>query len=531
MASETLFMGNSFLADEDWYRELAESLPKELPAFLLRQRWYGAKARRLRSAELADAIPVHGTDLEGVVLVVRLVYADGPEGIYVIPALCEGSSNNSKANDSAWLRAATSSGVVLAFADALRDERFLKLLLGAFATESVFEGHQGSLRALQTTAYSRLAPASGDGLRPKVVRAEQSNSSIIYGDKLILKFFRRIEEGQNPDLEVGTFLTEKARFANIPQLAGSLEYRTRDGRTMAQGILQAFVANEGDAWSYTTKCVKEFYAGVGERSLAVVGDNGARRLAEPYLREAGLLGKRTAELHLALAPDGAAVDFAPEPFTMEFQRSMERLAEELTSQVFGVLRDKIAELPAEWRGRAEGISQREAEIVERFRGSLRSPIHGMRTRIHGDYHLGQVLYTGSDFVIIDFEGEPARPLAERRLKRLPLQDVAGMMRSFHYAVFAPLLGAVGGERMAAEKLTRMIEWAELWNRWVAARFLENYFAAVGRASFLPYSEEERQKLLQVHLLEKAVYELGYELNNRPLWVGIPLAGILGLLEG
>jgi maltose alpha-D-glucosyltransferase/alpha-amylase len=161
---------------------------------------------------------------------------------------------------------------------------------------------------------------------------------------------------------------------------------------------------------------------------------------------------------------------------------------------------------------------------------LSQPIHATRTRIHGDYHLGQVLYTGSDFVIIDFEGEPARPLAERRIKRSPLQDVAGMLRSFHYAAFAPLLTSVGEKTMPSEEAGRLSPWAESWNSWVADRFLASYFDIAGAASYLPRSREETQNLLELHLLEKAVYELGYELNNRPSWVGIPLQGISKLLS-
>jgi maltose alpha-D-glucosyltransferase/alpha-amylase len=151
----------------------------------------------------------------------------------------------------------------------------------------------------------------------------------------------------------------------------------------------------------------------------------------------------------------------------------------------------------------------------------------MRTRIHGDYHLGQVLRTGSDFIIIDFEGEPARPIAERRVKRSPLQDVAGMLRSFHYAAFAPLLGE---KKMRAEDAGKMSVWAESWNAWVAGRYLGTYFETAGAAAYLPQRQEEVQIVLELHLLEKAIYELGYELNNRPTWVGIPLQGISKLLS-
>jgi maltose alpha-D-glucosyltransferase/alpha-amylase len=195
--------------------------------------------------------------------------------------------------------------------------------------------------------------------------------------------------------------------------------------------------------------------------------------------------------------------------------------------VFVLLRDKVSTLPEEWREKAENLAAREQEIAGRFHAALSKPIHAMRTRIHGDYHLGQVLRTESDFIIIDFEGEPARPIAERRIKRSPLQDVAGMLRSFHYAAFAPLLGE---NKMRAEDARKMSVWAESWNAWVADRYLRKYFETAGAASYLPQSREETQGVQELHLLEKAIYELGYELNNRPTWVGIPLQGISKLLS-
>jgi maltose alpha-D-glucosyltransferase/alpha-amylase len=228
-----------------------------------------------------------------------------------------------------------------------------------------------------------------------------------------------------------------------------------------------------------------------------------------------------------LASESRDPAFVPEPFTMEFQRSLEQSIIGLMARVFALLRDKASSLPEDWREKAASLAAREPEIASRFHAALSQPIHAMRTRIHGDYHLGQVLRTRSDFVIIDFEGEPARSIAERRIKRSPLQDVAGMLRSFHYAAFAPLLGE---DKMPAEDVQKMSIWAESWNTWVADRYLVRYFATAGAASYLPQSQKDTQTLLQLHLLEKAIYELGYELNNRPTWVGIPLQGISKLLS-
>jgi maltose alpha-D-glucosyltransferase/alpha-amylase len=248
------------------------------------------------------------------------------------------------------------------------------------------------------------------------------------------------------------------------------------------------------------------------------------------LESVGLLAKRTAELHLALVSDSSDPDFTPELFDANFQRSFENSLLELTERIFAQLRQTKNRLPEATSLKAQEILSSEQHITRRFRSALGNPIHALRTRIHGDYHLGQVLYTGSDFVIIDFEGEPARPLSERRLKRSPLQDVAGMLRSFHYAAYAPLLASTGTVKIDESNKQNLDCWAEAWAKWVGDRFLTDYLKAAGGAAFLPPTRAGIMALLQLHVLEKAVYELGYELNNRPEWIAIPLHGISKVLE-
>ncbi len=304
---------------KEMYPELRRSLPLQLPAFLVRQRWFGGKARHIRAAELGDVIPIRGEGVEAFLLVVTVKYAEGADESYAIPVLPAEESTQSQVTDSASLRLETrQAGGFVVLSDALKNEAFLKTLLELIQKEAIVPGERGELRAMQTTAFAHLYPASASNLRPKPVGAEQSNSSTIYGDRLILKFFRRVEEGINPDLEVGNFLTEKAHFPHIPQVAGSLQYHTRDGKQMAQGILQAFVPNQGDAWSYTLGSLAAFYEGAVKHASqgatpAFGGSSSAqgrealpefaRTSAGPYLKSAGLLGQRTAEMHLALASD------------------------------------------------------------------------------------------------------------------------------------------------------------------------------------------------------------------------------------
>jgi trehalose synthase-fused probable maltokinase len=515
---------------------LQTALASQLPGYLLKQRWFGGKARKIASVDIIDTLPIPVGGGNAYIFVAVVHYDDGADEFYAIPLV------RSESAGAEGLKVPSPDGGSIMLADGLKNATFSTALAELIEKGTAIAGENGELRGLKTTAYSRLASEPVAGLAPKPVGGEQSNTSIIYGNRLILKFFRRIQEGINPDLEIGQFLTEKTSLKGVPPLAGTLEYQARDGRSMSQGMLQQFIPNQGDAWGFTLKSLANYYDEVrkvtaaGGRAASGVLTPGkqvegvpdtAKSSVETYLAAAELLGQRTAEMHLALASDASDPAFAPEPFTMDSQQALEQSVNRLLVRVFSLLRDKVKYLPTEWREKAVRLAERESEIAARFNAALREPIRAMRTRIHGDYHLGQVLRTETDFVIIDFEGEPARSIEERRVKRSPLQDVAGMLRSFHYAAFAPLLGE---DRAAGDDVARMGVLAEAWNSWVADRYLAKYFATAKGASNLPATQAEIQTVLELHLLEKAIYELGYELNNRPTWVGIPLQGIGKLLS-
>ena len=268
----------------------------------------------------------------------------------------------------------------------------------------------------------------------------------------------------------------------------------------------ANVPSEGDAWTFTLAALDQSF----ER-------NGAH---DAYPDRARQLGRRTAEMHLALAADSADPAFAPEPFSAQDLRSLADTSCATTRRTLELLRKKLADIPENTRATAAALLSREDEILGRFSALTQHEVIATKTRHHGDYHLGQVLETGGDFVIIDFEGEPARSLAERRLKRSPLRDVAGMLRSFHYAAHTALAKHPGVNP----------EWAEQWVHEISRAFLDAYLATAKGASFIPENPAALQMLLDVHLLEKAIYEVAYELNHRPDWVFIPLSGIARILE-
>ncbi|HSN78689.1 MAG TPA: putative maltokinase [Anaerolineae bacterium] len=522
------------------------ALEQILPRYLVPRRWFGSKARTIQAVRLAEAIPL---DLSVTLTLLEVHFTAGEPETYVLPLTFAVGEQAEKLRSErpnavvANLHTAQGEGVLY---DAVWNKDFDSLLLDAFAERRVWSGEHGDIAATSTIAFPWLRGDPREPLTPHVLGVEQSNTNVRYGKRLLLKLFRRLEVGVNPDQEIGVFLTEKVAFAHVPPLAGALVYHRKGaeaGEPISLALLQGFVPNQGDAWRYTLDSLQAYF----ERSLvhysppAWVTNLPSRPLLdlaqEPipdqaaeaiglYLDSARLLGQRTAELHLALASQPEDPVFGLEPFSLAYRQHLQADMHKLTSTIFQHLRHHLDELPAAALEAAQQVLALEERIVNDFDTLLESDITALRERIHGDYHLGQVLYTGDDFMIIDFEGEPARPLSERRQKGSPLQDVAGMLRSFHYAAYAAYFYVVdrpdSSPRMAAD----LEAWARTWHLWVSVAYLQSYLEVAGDAPFMPAKREELKAVLDAYLLSKAVYELGYELNNRPHWVAIPLQGIL-----
>jgi trehalose synthase-fused probable maltokinase len=361
-------------------------------------------------------------------------------------------------------------------------------------------------------------------------KAEQSNTSIFLGRTYALKVIRKLDSGLNPDVEIGIRLAE-AGFAHVPRLAGALTYRSDGGDAAAVVMVQAYVPNQGNGWEEAQQVVAAFF----ERAAAEVaggrqppplpapgaGPSPAVRDLIPYLSSAELIGRRTAQLHVALAgrPDEA---FVPEPIT-DAERT--HLAAEMTTrgrEALALLDEQRAALPAEATDLAHRVLAAGAAILRPFDALARTPVAVSRIRVHGDYHLGQVLRSGGDYVIVDFEGEPMRPLAERRRKQIALKDVAGLLRSIDYAIYGGLADLARAGRADAARLE---PWAWMWQQWTSAAFLDGYRRAAGDAAFLPATEAGFTVALDAFLADRALYELVYELNSRPDWVTVPLWGL------
>jgi maltose alpha-D-glucosyltransferase/alpha-amylase len=366
---------------------------------------------------------------------------------------------------------------------------------------------------------------------------------VLFGDQAIMKFIRRFDEGVNPGVEVGRYLSEEARFPHAPRVGGSIEYRRRGGSAAAASlaVLEEFVPNEGDGWRYVVDALEhgleEALAASSEEVAPQHPPRGlltseqwelqpAHPLVGPHMEWASLLGRRTAELHAALA-SGRDPNFAPEPLTAQDRQALFHGARSLTRQVFRDVVTKAISSPVVQR-----VLEREEEIIDRLRRFSASPVDAFRIRCHGDLHLGQVLWTGKDFYVIDFEGEPTRSLGFRRLKRPPAYDLAGMIRSLHYAGQAAALrvNLEYGSTLEAGLRRNYDDWLAFWHRWVSGRFLDAYLETAQSNRFLPSQRSEVVDLLDFFRLEKAVYELSYEVNSRPEWVDIPASGILDILD-
>jgi trehalose synthase-fused probable maltokinase len=527
-------------------------LSRALPDFLRSQRWFAGKAQKIQAADVVDVIPIpiRSQPAAASLFLVRLEYAEVSSQTYTVPlarALTAPARPRQGGTPSSELQlrvADREHEETVTLFDAIRDEGFLEVLLDAIAEGRVFRGRAGELVGVPATAFKRLRGEESVRLPPSILNAEQSNTSIVYGGRLILKLFRRIAQGVNPEVEICSFLTERTSFANFPAVAGTLEYKLARQQPINLAVLQVFVPNQGDAWKYTLSALSGYFDRAerydGQRVvlaakplLALSREDPPPAVAEligTYVESARLLGVRTAELHVALASGVQDAAFAPEPFSASYQHSVYDSMVALATQNLELLRRRSGHLPRESQKLARAILDQKQKVMAGFRPVLSRNIAAMRTRVHGDYHLGQVLNTGSDFVIIDFEGEPERSIDDRRIKCSPLRDVAGMLRSFHYAAYSAVFDRMSGRDGSVEDGRRLDSWAQYWQTYVSAAFLKSYLSVAAQASFLPAEPGELGALLNAYLLEKAIYEMAYELNNRPSWTRIPLQGIVQTLE-
>jgi maltose alpha-D-glucosyltransferase/alpha-amylase len=523
-------------------------LEKILPGYLVSCRWFSSKAPP-KSARIIDALAV-AEDANPCITIIEVEFSEGEPERYLLPLgfivdaaaheLRDRAPEQVIAEVSLVGKSGQKRGIVC---DSTADLRFERLLLDVIERRRRVKGDQGEMSSVLTRSYRSLRGEGGAPL-PRNVRADQANSSIVYGDRLMLKLFRRLDEGINPDLEVGRFLAGKG-FTGAPELAGALEYQAPRKDPMTFALVQGFVPHQADAAAYSHEELKRFFERVvtkrdwgpipppkslvgllAEESpgLAVIDMIGA------YLDAARLLGRRTAELHLALMGGSDTPDFAAEPYSTLYQRSMYQSMRNVTGRVFRLLKAKTPGLPEPLCAEAQELMARHDQVVQVFETFLRQRVRAVRIRCHGHLHLGQFLYTGKDFMVIDFEGESTRPMSERRRKRSSLRDVAAMTQSFHYAAMLALGEMQKAGALGERTLSDVEPFANLWFTWSSWAYLKGYLDAAGKAPFVPADHHELQVLLDAFRLEKALWELEYDFFYRPDLLHVPMSAMAQILD-
>jgi maltose alpha-D-glucosyltransferase / alpha-amylase len=506
------------LADRTGREFERQSLRDYLPL----QRWFAGKGRRMGEIRLRTLAELGaGRHL----LSVAEVETEGERQRYFLPLAANWDEETTTLSPRlpatlAKLRRANRVGAVL---DGAADETMATALIDHLREDRTLDTAAGRIAFRRTSRAGDLEAGS-----PRLLSAEQSNASIAFGDKLILKLYRRLREGVQPDIEVARFLTEETDFDGTPALLGTIAWEREDGPPTTLGAVSAFVRNQGDAWGYVTEALDR-----DTERQHLLPDTGAEPDADAEMTLGGhldigtTLGRRTAELHRALASGSEESGFSEERLTEVDVEGIARAAQDDLDRAFATLRDRLARLPEAGRETAERVLVRADEVAARIAGAARMAPQGGKCRIHGDYHLGQVLVVQNDVTIIDFEGEPSRPMGERTAKSSPLRDVAGMLRSFDYAFWTTIFHRLqlGADPQAT------IDAVEGWRGDTQGAFLAAYRDGMAGSTLLPDDGEAEARLLELFLIQKVAYEIGYELSMRPDWVQIPLEGLLALLDG
>jgi maltose alpha-D-glucosyltransferase/alpha-amylase len=511
------------LNDTEFWSTLAQTV---LPPYVNTCRWFAGKARQQTgfSVQTVHALPLPGDDV-AYLIILDVAYASGRPERYLLPLsfITDHSAQHlpfqlADVPEKGRVGDAALGGQAGTLIDAIYDGRFRQALFAGIQHNQTLDQNQGQL-----TFHKGNGLDDGEGiLESQVLPVDSSNSAMVFGNKYFLKLYRKLFSETNPEVDMVAFLTDESSFDHIPAFGGSVVWK-QDGTDVTIGMIQRMVANDRDSWAQTGDYLNDFLYAVPQRIFSI---------REDVFDKVELLAKRTGEMHCALYKPNAGPEFAPEPFTEEYRDFLIQRFEDLLERRYTLLIDNYTKLDPHAQ-RLAWVFMEAREMIETFIADFRSrSIDSLRIRIHGDYHLGQVLAVtnednADDFVIIDFEGEPESSISERKIKHSPLKDVAGMIRSYHYAVSAKLFNSAETEGLSPEHLQRV---SDRWFFLIRDTFLDAYFDVFGAPHPLFKNNNETNFLLLIYLLEKAVYELGYEISYRPSWVKIPLKGIIDVIR-
>lgn len=518
-----------------------------LEKYVTNMRWYRSKGSKIKSLIIEDFISFKDTLLPAIhIFILRINYTTKGDMFYFLPIAYAGEEyareirTDFPAGILAELALTNEKGIIY---DALYCKNFQENLLKYIHGNRKLKGKNGEFTFKRGKKLRSLLKKADLPIESRLLKAGQSNTSVMYDEKVILKIYRALEEGTNPEIELLEHLTEKFKFNHVPAFTGSIDYKPHNSDLISLGFLSEYVPHEVLAWSFTIDSIELYFNKILSNrnelqktfpipvkrifSLEEVPESVFSYIDYFFLEMMELLGKRTGEMHKALASKTTDTRFAPDKFSLLYQKSLYQSFRGQMKKVFATLRQNLNKLEPSMRKEVKEIVDNEKQVLQIFEKIKSGKIDSLKTRIHGDYHLGQVLFTGKDWVIIDFEGEPSRTLSERHLKYCPLRDVAGMLRSFHYAIYNQYFKLMEWQ---GDDDSFMHSWIDPWYKTVSAVFVHSYLKATEGSGIIPQNINELHTMLTIYVLEKAIHELDYEVLNWPEWLEIPVKGIRSLLE-
>ncbi|MDG5491425.1 trehalose synthase [Psychroserpens sp. SPM9] len=525
---------------DDKWEELLENkqfikvfLSDVLEDYIIKQRWYGGKASQLKYIELAEyfRIQQHGEVYYGLILEVNFTEAFYQH--YFLPIAFVSDENFAQDDRILPISIQDQEGFII---DAMNLEAFRKVVFERILT--ALPKDKTRVRYHKSELFKDCQYESS-----RFMGMEQSNTSIVYNEKYVLKFFRRIYADRNPDYEMSRFLSDKKDFKNTPAYLGSIQIKDQENTNITIGLMQEMVENQGDAWEYMLSEFHKVFSNLEYKKIKVsklprTEDFGRLQIIDvpPEIIDwVGLnvftkiqtLAKRTAEMHIALGSEFEDTAFTPTHFNGDYTVWLKnRLLYQFQNRL-NTIENSLHKLDGLALELAHEFLDKKNEIRKRFVNFDWTKLKGERIRVHGDYHLGQVLVKDDDFYILDFEGEPESTIRDRKVKQPPLKDVAGLFRSFHYAIYATIFNNI---ELYKQEQAELFEAGEILYQYLKGVFLGTYIIKIQEANLNIGYNQERIFLLKYAMLEKAVYELGYELNSRPRWAVIPLKGISNIIN-
>ena len=515
-----------------------------LPPYLEHRRWFESAGRIIQEIRVRESIEVKIKELPTRILILEVTYNEGLPELYQLPVSFSREENESLLNDVpkrgiiAKLKIGEDQGYLF---DSVYAEDFRNYLIDGFKKSTKSRTSSGDL---EFAADRPLMKVLNKETRSELVNTEHRQTIITYDNELILKLYRRLDQSFNPDLETIKFLSTKTGFEKVSRYAGALKFNQRSGKPVFMAMLQQIIENQGEVWDHVKDSLERYFESVLTTTRDLAIEKPDHRITEPLNHEnfpplmqelMGVilperihqLGEFTAELHDALSQHSSDKDFDKEESSLHYQRSLFSGLQTLTRTSLEKLQAKLGELPEETKKEAQEIISMKQDILNCFRDIYDHKIPVMKIRTHGDYHLKQILWTGKEYIMNSFEGDPSKSFSERRIRRSAMRDLAAMIRSFHYAAYSNILSP---EYDQQRKEGNLEDWAEIWHYYISRQYLEGYFQKAGNKDYMPGKQEDFRILMHTFLLEKALTELNYEIENRQEWILIPIRGIKAILN-